>query len=200
MEVGELREILTKAEEPLSISFSTESANLIVHISQGLPHYTHLLGLHSVRNAAKRRSSRIERSDVFGALKEAASLAQQFVTEKHSTAIHSAHRDALYREVLLASALIVAKSHDALGYFSPRSVVEPLSMILRRTVEIATFNSHLNEFCHAKRGRVFERIGMPRSYRFRFTDPLLVPFIFMDALSTELLSDQQLTQELGGRF
>src|SRR6185295_2703494 len=64
MEFGELREILTKAEKSLEIQFSEDAGNLIVNISQGLPHYTHLLGLHSVRMAAKRMSAEIEQRDV----------------------------------------------------------------------------------------------------------------------------------------
>ncbi|HEV7843392.1 MAG TPA: hypothetical protein VGO69_06825, partial [Pyrinomonadaceae bacterium] len=77
MEPGELREILTKAEGSLPIRFSDEAANLIVNLSQGLPHYTHLLGLNAVRIAAKRLSAYIERADVFGALKEAVRQAEQ---------------------------------------------------------------------------------------------------------------------------
>lgn len=64
----ELREILTNAEKSLSIKFSEEAANLIVHVSQGLPHYTHLIGLHSARlAAAERYSTVVERTDVFAA-------------------------------------------------------------------------------------------------------------------------------------
>ena len=45
MESKELDEILRNAEKSLQIRFSEESRALIVHISQGLPHYTHLIGL-----------------------------------------------------------------------------------------------------------------------------------------------------------
>lgn len=89
MKPKELMEILTNAEKSLSISFSSEAANLIVHVSQGLPHYTHLIGLHAVRTAVSRRySNEIERPDVFEGLKEAVKQAQQSVTEKHSKATH----------------------------------------------------------------------------------------------------------------
>src|SRR5581483_9127859 len=147
MEPNELREILTKAEKTLPIKFSDEAANLIVNISQGLPHYTHLLGLHSVRIAASNRfSAYIERDDVFAALKEAVKQAEQSVREKQSKAVHSAHKDALYRHVLLACAIAAARSHDALGYFTPSALVEPLKKVLNRDVQIATFNNHLSEF------------------------------------------------------
>lgn len=201
MEAKELDEILGNAEKSLKISFSAESRRLIVHISQGLPHYTHLIGLHAIRKAALGRHTRlVHREDVFEALKEAVKQAQQSVTEKHANATHSAHKDALYRHVLLASGVAAATSHDALGYFNPGSLVEPLVTILGRPVQIATFNSHLAEFCQAKRGGVLERVGQARTYRYRFHDPLVVPFVFMDALTHELIDGEQLSALLGSQF
>lgn len=199
MEVKELTEILTKSEKSLDIKFSADAANLIVHVSQGLPHYTHLLGLNSVRKSAEVLTKYVDRDAVFKALNEAVTQAQQSVSGKHSKAIHSAHKDALYRHVLLACALAAARSHDALGYFNPGSVVEPLSGVLGRKVAIASFNNHLGEFCQEKRGTVLERDGQARAYRFRFHDPLLVPYIFMDAVSNGLIDDHDLTAMLSER-
>jgi hypothetical protein len=159
-----------------------------------------LIGLHAVRKAADRRTTGIERQDVFSALKEAVKEAQQTVTEKHSKATRSAHKDALYRHVLLACGIAAATSRDALGYFNPASVAVPLKQILARQVEIATFNNHLAEFCEDKRGSVLERTGQARAYLYRFHDPLLVPFVFMDAVATNLITDGQLTEMLDSAF
>jgi Cdc6-like AAA superfamily ATPase len=200
MKKEELQIILENAEKTLNIRFSQESKNLIVHLSQGLPHYTHLIGLHTVRKAALERfTSRISTQDVFAALKEAVKQAEQTVTEKHAKAVHSAHKDALFRHVLLACALSAATSHDALGYFNPVSLTGPLQLILGRYVEVATFNNHLAEFCQPKRGSVLERTGQSRAYRYRFHDPLLVPFVFMDALNTGMITDENLAL-LGAEF
>lgn len=196
-----LKAILFNAEKSLDVEFSSEAKNLIVHISQGLPHYTHLIGMHSVRKAAMESlSNQIGRAEVFNALREAVKQAQQTVTEKHIKAVHSAHKDALYRQVLLACAMAAARSHDALGYFNPSAVVSPLESVLGRKVEIATFNNHLAEFCQIKRGHALERTGESRGFRYRFRDPLLVPFVFMDALATNLTTDEELSQRLGGSF
>jgi Cdc6-like AAA superfamily ATPase len=160
MKPNELSVILTNAEKSLEIKFSEDAASLIVHVSQGLPHYTHLIGLHSVRHAAlKRLSKLIERVDVLEALKNAVKEAEQTVAQKHSTATHSSHKDALYRHVLLACALAASKSHDSLGYFNPSDVVNPLAKILGRDVTIATFTNHLGEFSQEKRGSVLEKDG-----------------------------------------
>jgi Cdc6-like AAA superfamily ATPase len=200
MEINELKEILTKAEEVLSVQFFPGAANLIVSISQGLPHYTHLLGLNSVRIAAQLGKRTIDQQDVFGALKEAVKQAQQTVTEKYSKATHSAHKEALYRHVLLACALTATQARDPLGYFNPAAVAEPLGVVLNRSVEIATFSNHLSEFCQAKRGEILERTGEARAYRFRFRDPLLVPYVFMEAVATGLIDKAKLTEILGSNF
>src|ERR1051325_2795118 len=46
MKPEELRQIIQKAETALQITFDEDAAKLVCHMSQGLPHYTHLIGLH----------------------------------------------------------------------------------------------------------------------------------------------------------
>lgn len=198
MKPDDLRQILENAEKALGIKFSEDAANLIVNLSQGLPHYTHLIGLHAVRSATNRlRLSDVERDDVFEALKKAVKQAEQSVAEKHTTAIHSAQKNALYRQVLLACAIAASRFHDALGYFTPGAVVDPLKTILDKPVTIATFTNHLVEFSQDKRGQILERDGQPWGYRYRFRDPLLVPYVFMDGIDSGIANDQSLIEMLG---
>ncbi|HEY6231754.1 MAG TPA: hypothetical protein VIW64_10845, partial [Pyrinomonadaceae bacterium] len=56
MNERELMEILDKASTALKIQFTPNASALIVRMSQGLPHYTHLIGLHATRQAARRLS------------------------------------------------------------------------------------------------------------------------------------------------
>jgi Cdc6-like AAA superfamily ATPase len=198
MESKELKKILENAETKLEMHFSEEAANLIVHLSQGLPHYTHLIGQYAVRAAAERLSlTYIERDDVFDALKKAVKKAEHSVAAMHLTATRSAQKNALYRQVLLACAIIAAKNHDKLGYFSPSAVITPLSSILNKPVTLANFQNHLLEFSSEKRGQVLEREGEPWGYRYRFRDPLLVPYIFMDGIESGIASDHGLMEMLG---
>ena len=192
----ELKKILTNAEEKLGVNFDDDAAQLIVHVSQGLPHYTHLIGLHAVRVAALNQTTTISRKTVFTALDKATTQAEQSTRDRHSRAIHSSHKDALYRHILLACAIAAAQEQDPLGYFTPSSVVKPLSSILGRAVEIATFNSHLSAFSQLGRGNVLERIGLARAYRFRFQDPMVVPFTFMDAVSSGIVDEDHLARLL----
>lgn len=197
MKPDELRQIISKAETALGIKFDEDAANLVVHVSQGLPHYVHLIGLHAVRSAAHRLSlTRVQLDDVFDAMKKAVKQAQQTVTDKHSTATHSSQKTALYRQVLFACALAAAQSQDSLGYFNPSAVVQPLTSILGKEITIANFASHLTGFSDPKRGAVLEKDGQPWGYRYRFNDPLLVPFIFMDGIDSGLTTGGGLLQML----
>jgi hypothetical protein len=198
MKADELKLILVKAEHVLGIRFTQDASNMIVHLSQGLPHYTHLIGLHSVRSAASRLSvTTVERMDVFNALKTAVKQAEQSVGEKHATATYSSHSNSLHRRVLLACAVAASRYRDPLGYFTPSSVIAPLENILHKRVKLANFTDHLFQFCDLKRGCVLERDGQPWGYRYRFSDPLLVPYIFMDGIESKLTDDKALTEMLG---
>jgi hypothetical protein len=184
MNERELGEILENGAKALKVGFAQDSSTLIVRMSQGLPHYTHLIGLHSTREAANRRSRLIEIKDVHTSFEKAVRQAVQSIQEKYLNATHSAHRDALYDKVIVACASASSSAKDALGYFHLADIVEPLSSILgRRNVTIATFQKHINEFCEKERGPILERAGVPRAYKYRFHDPLLPPYIFMKSVS-----------------
>ncbi|TWT45500.1 KAP family P-loop domain protein [Phycisphaerae bacterium RAS1] len=194
MEPKELREILTKAQEKLPILFEPRSIDRIVRMSLGLPHYTHLVGLLAVRRACKRSSSVIQPDDVTDALSDATSQAEQTLISQYAHATRSAHRDALYEEVLLACAVTASANTDALGYFQPSSVVEPLQAVLpeKKRVEIATFNRHLADFCDEKRSAILQRTGQERAYRYRFRNPLLPPYVIIKGIAEKILTVEQL--------
>lgn len=193
----ELEDILDKGEKNLSIKFEKIAKKRIVHLSQGLPHYTHLVGLHSVRIACDKLSREISVENVNDGFLKAVNQAEQSVRDQYSTATLSAHKEALYEPVLLACAIVASKTGDSSGYFQASSVTAPLSKILDRSVEISTFNRHINEFCENKRGPVFERSGQPRGYRFRFRNPLLVPYVYMKSFAKNIISND-LLEELTG--
>jgi Cdc6-like AAA superfamily ATPase len=200
MDRDDLKQILAKAQESLKVLFSSSAENLIVHVSQGFPHYTHLLGREAVRLAARRRSRHVERQDAIGALKDAVKQAQQSVTDVFLQATHSTQRRTFYKEVLLACALAAATTSDRLGFFNAGAVAIPLERVVGKAIPITTFNRHLKAFCGAQRGSALERTGQSKAYRYRFRDPLLVPFIFMDAVSSGTVYDDDLAKMLANEF
>lgn len=193
MRRSELADILKKAEAKLNVGFDSAAAERIVQMSAGLPHYTHLVGLASVRRACKRFTREVTSEDVEGGLREASNQAEQSLIGELTLATRSAHREALYVPVLLACAITAATSTDELGFFQPSSVVRPLESVLTgRRIEIATFNTHLADFCDNRSGRVLQRTGQQRAFRYRFRNPLLPPYVIMKGLSSKILTMDQL--------
>ncbi|MDD4318760.1 MAG: ATP-binding protein [Candidatus Peribacteraceae bacterium] len=191
MNQRELREILSKASNALGTGFDESAASLIVRTSQGMPHYTHLIGLHSTREALSHGSRKIFRKDVLDSFHKAVNESEQSIRDRYYKAIHSAHKDALYDDVLLACAIASTKERDDLGYFYLSDVVPHLSRILKRqNIKISTFQKHINEFCE-DRGKILEKVGKQRSYKYRFSDPLLLPYILMigGGKSSEVLDE-----------
>lgn len=183
MHDDELQEIITKASNELGVVFDPDASQLIVKTSQGLPNYTHLIGLHATRHAANHFSRRITLSHVNQSFETSVTQALQTVQELYFKGIRSSHKEALYRDVILACAFAASASGHPHGEFFPSDVVAPLSELLQRNnISIATFQGHLAEFCETKRGPNLVKNGSPRSYRYRFAEPLLPPYIYMTAL------------------
>jgi hypothetical protein len=184
----DLREILENAEKKLGIVFEQAAGERIAVMSQGRPHYTHLVGQLSVRIACDRLSGVIAMDDVTKGFNEAVKGADHTISTIYEDATYSGHADALWKPVLLACAIAASRESDPLGYFSPTAVLEPLTSILDREsdVQISTFNGHLAEFCEDKRG-VLSRTGRPRAYRYRFRDPLVPPYVLMKGVADALI-------------
>ncbi len=190
MNERELGEILANAEKVIKVSFDDAARMQIVRMSQGLPHFTHLIGLHAVRAAAARHSRTITAEDVQKAFSDAVSQSDQTVASAYSTATHSAQPGAKYSHVLLAAAIAAYINGDSYGYFQPSHLVGPMTEILGRPEEIAGFNQHLSQFAEAKRGSVLNRDGGPRAYRFRFNQPLLPPYVIMRSIRDGIVTTE----------
>lgn len=189
MSRDELNEIVTKGLEEVGMAIEPEAKGRLVTLSQGLPHYTHLVALYASRNASNEERLRVEKHDIAAGVREAVKNAQESIVATHHRSTMSARGESLYRQVALACAL--AKT-DERGYFTAAAVRVPMSAIMNKDYDIPAFARHMNEFCEPTRGPILQRIGSPRNYRFRFINPLLQPFIIMDGLSKGLIDDDKL--------
>lgn len=160
----------------------------VVNLSHGLPHYTHLLALNVVQSAIKDERSAIEKSDLDASIHESINKAQQTVKDGYFTAVNSP-RGNLYKQILLACAMA---KNDEMGFFSASDIKEPLERITGRIYQISAFSKHLSEFCDQKRGPVITRTGYPRRYKYRFANPIMEPYIILDALAKELINEASL--------
>jgi hypothetical protein len=181
MEPEELHAILAKAES-IPIRFPREVGERIVRFSQGLPHYPHLLGLNCSYTCADQDVDIVTHEILDTAVEIALRDAAASIRKAYRDATSSAHKDALYAQVLLACALAVESAEEPFGEFRPANVLGPFRSVTSDTTKgISTFNGHLSAFTEEERGRVLTRLGTERNYRFRFTDPMLPPFVLMKA-------------------
>lgn len=183
MSTAELLEIITKGEQITGLQFTKGAQEMIVGLSKGLPHYTHLLCLNASQLAVNRAAKTVEESDVNTAL---ATIVRNktTVSTSYDHAISSSHRDSIHEKVLVACGMCHT---DQDGYFSSPDVAAQLGKLLNKECPVSVFSRHLNEFCTDKRGPVLARKGTERRYRFRFIDPLMQPFATMQGFTKGII-------------
>jgi hypothetical protein len=179
MSPEEIDKIISTGLTRLQMTIDASAARRIAKLSQGLPHYAHLLGLYATRAAIDDRSVVVTTAAVDKAIERAINGAQQSIRGAYEFAVRSPRRDNLFADVLLACALT---STNELGYFAAQDVREALRKITGKPYEIPSFAQHLNEFCDQKRGQILQKTGIKRRFRYRFRNPLLQPFVIMQGL------------------
>ena len=167
------------------MTINEDAKKKIALLSQGLPHYTHLLSLYAFQRAASTDRSHVEIGDVRTAIDTALAKTQQSIISTYHRATNSP-RENLYSQVLLSCALA---QPDSLGYFSAVDVRKPLTILMNKPYEIPAFSQHLNAFCEFSRGPVLQRTGTARRFRFRFENPLMQPYVVMDGIRKGLIND-----------
>ena len=180
MTLEELRAVIDNGLRQVNMDIEGSVAWQIPTVSQGYPHYTHLLTLHAARSAVANGRSTVNGDDIKSAINESISLSEHSIRTSYSTAVYSANKSALFEPVLLACALAPT---DDLNYFNARSVMGPLSHIMGRNMEVPAFAKHLDRFCQTTRGPVLHRSGQSRRYRYRFAVPLMRPFVLLQGIS-----------------
>jgi Cdc6-like AAA superfamily ATPase len=188
MSRDELAEIVARGMEAAQLTIGKTAVARIATLSQGLPHYTHLLGQHAAQAALDAGRTDVRLADVDHAVGRAIDRAQQSIMDAYRRATTSGRRS-LYPQVLLASALAV---EDEFGYFSAADVRARLAGITGREHPTASFSQHLDELAQPDRGPVLQKRGVPRRFRYRFVNPLLQPYVVMRGLSEGSVSPKGL--------
>lgn len=183
MSAQELGEIVDRGLESINFTIEPSARRRITRLSQGLPHYTHLLGQQAAMTAAFRESTRVENDDISTAISNALQRTQESIADNYYAATYSTRQTNMYPEVLLACAVTRA---DDRGYFSAAAVRDSLSEILGRRMEIPQFAGHLNAFS-SDRGPILRKEGVQRNFRYRFRNPLMQPYVLMRGVKDELI-------------
>lgn len=189
MSQDELGDIIAKRYKKLGMAATADVLWKITFLSRGLPYYTHLLAMYAARNAVSHKRKMVNEKDLDEAMKIALSDIDQMIRERYlSATVSQRPNETLYEPILLACALAVS---DELGRFQQSAVTLPLNKIVPgRSYAPATFAFHMNAFCTPQRQNVLERLGEARNYRYRFTDPMMQPFVILKGLNDGRISDE----------
>jgi Cdc6-like AAA superfamily ATPase len=187
MSAPELGEVIDKRMAQLGLTMEPDARSKIVILSRGLPTYVHRLGKHAATRAVTSLRRHITEVDVDAAIEEILSGSLQSLRDAYETATNSNQPGNLFKEILLACAL--ARADDA-GYFAPAAVREPLEKILGRPMTIAQYQNHLGDWHTDKRGRILQRTGDSRSFRFRFAEPTMQPYVLMKGIAGGMANEE----------
>ena len=187
MKNEEMKELLEKRAAKLGMSFDGDAKWKIINLSKGLPAFGHALGKGAVIAAIDARRLSVKAVDVDASIDELLSSSQHTLKTDYMLATHSNQERARYKQILTACALARA---DESGYFTPKQVQQPLASILKKPIGIDGFNDNLRDFTEEKRGRVLQRLGTERIYRYRFRNPAMQPYVIMNGIKEDFLDEK----------
>jgi Cdc6-like AAA superfamily ATPase len=192
MAPGELRAILVEGFEAAGLNVDERVVSSVVRLSQGLPHYTHLLGGLLGELALLEHHSKIDMDLLPKATQRALEEAQRSIQVQYAKAVSSVRRTATFSDTLLACALAEV---DDLGYFAPIDVAKPLSIIQGKPRDTSDYIAHLSAFVD-NRGFPLETRGAGRNRRYRFRNPLLQPFVVLKGVDAGKISLEAVETDL----
>jgi len=184
MSQAEIDKIIDDGLAAVSMTIEQNAKRRIYKLSQGLPHYAHLLGMHSALTATSHDRLNITIDDAHEALRKTLKNAPQSIALEYERATMRAE-ETLHGKVLLACALAKTDEH---GYFTGGDVQTLLSTLTKREYMVSVFSQHLNAFCENHHGPVLLRTNVARGYKYKFRNALMQPYIIMKALQTKLIS------------
>lgn len=195
MDLSELREAIDKGLTKAEMVMPDMIRDRIARLAQGLPHYVHLLAKNSALAAVNSGRAEVNWYDFNTAVAEGVKDKAETLGKTYQKATHSP-RENIFPEVLLACAVAADKA----GLFSARDVRKPLREITKDMgIEIQGYIRHLGKFCEQARGPVLEKEGTKRRFQYKFTDPLMQPYVVLKGLAEGLLpSDEPVEGDSNG--
>jgi Cdc6-like AAA superfamily ATPase len=182
----ELREIIEKRANRTAMKFSRDAMWTIIVLSRGLPYFTQTLSKHAAINAIKAHRIEVTNDDVDAAMTNFIEDTEVSFREAYRDATRS-NQDNFFQQSLLACAL--AKT-DEEGFFTASDVVAPYSAIKREQKRIAHFEKHLRRFSGEEGGNILIKRGGERQQTFRFTDPMMQPYVIIRGIQQGMIDDQ----------
>ena len=180
MSADELEHIVSRGLELLGLTIDPDALAHVAALSQGLPHYTHLLALHATRLALEEGTERIGVAHVMQAIGRALDKAQHSIKSAYALSIASRRDNNYYPDVLLACALA---HKDDFGFFGHADVRHSLEVLSPGRFKDTRIERHLKHFAELERDPVLHTEDGAAGRRYRFRNPLMQPYVILQGVS-----------------
>ena len=175
----EIEGILDKGLEKLGMTIEAPARSFVRLVPRGLPQYAHLLAQEGARQALIRGETVITFQYVFDGMQNGLRKLDHSLASAFDEATYTP-RASNYKDVLYAC---VWGRPDSDGFFSPADIREPYSMIVGKRRGIDHYNPQLKALCEG-RGHILFRKGAQHQRRYRFSDPLMEPYVLLQGISS----------------
>jgi hypothetical protein len=188
MQRHELESILDRGLQALQMTADPAARGVIRTAPRGLPQYAHLLAQEGARQAMLAGRTEITSNDVLDGLQVGLSKVDHTLSSAFDVATYTA-KASRFADVLYACTLT---RPDESGFFSPSDLRRPYSKIVGESVSIDRFNPHLVQLTE-NRGQILTRKGRDRAWRYRFSDPLMEPYVLLKGISGGKIKPEHLS-------
>jgi Cdc6-like AAA superfamily ATPase len=189
----EIEGILDKGLDRLKMTVDSQAREFVRAVPRGLPQYAHLLAQEGARQAILQGETEITFDHVFNGLHVGMSKLDHSLTSAFDQATYTA-KPSRFSDVLFACVLV---RPDDDGYFSPAALREPYSTIMGQPRDIDHYNPHLTALSQ-ERGHILHRKGPERNRRYRFSDPLMEPYILLRGIAAGKIDPARMLPTYGG--
>jgi Cdc6-like AAA superfamily ATPase len=188
----ELAMIIDRGLAVLEMGMQDNVKKRIVVLSQGFPHFSHLLGKQSCRACIEDDLEKVTDAHFYRALTAAVDRVDESIRSQFQQATFSSKSNSNFRAVITACAMARRDDH---GTFSVSDVVNAYSWVSGRAFPKESLGYVMARLCRQERGEVLLKIKVDQSVRYLFRNPLLLAYV---QIKHEILtSAKQIKMALG---
>ncbi|MFN8058368.1 MAG: AAA family ATPase [Vicinamibacterales bacterium] len=187
MAPSELQQIVLRGLHLLDLTIDPEALVQIAALSQGLPHYTHVLALYAATAAIDEGATMVTAAHLSQAIRQAILRTQLSIASAYRKAIQARAGSTRYVDALLGCALAATDEHASFAVADVRAAFREFS-----GSEAPVLLRILAELTRGSRGPALQRTGVRHAPRFRFASPLMPPYVVMQAVAANRLAPERL--------
>lgn len=188
MSKAELAEIVGRGLRYLGLACEAAALTRITLVSQGFPYYTKLLAQSAARDAIARGTRGIALESVDEAIERVIGRVHETIRGLYNQATHGPDGDD-FKKALRASALA---GWDDRGYFREQDVSGTWRTMIGQAAARGKITKLLDQLCKTERGEAIEKKKTARGMSYRFSTPMLQPYVLMEGLLSGELTPEML--------